>query len=153
MALFPAVDGLRDGDDHMDETSINRPINQLRERTDFLKAQLEQVIGAAPFESVRLQNVSLPLDDTPVIGDFVYLEPVNNTYAKALTGTLISALNPFTHATNAAFAVGMVTSVVGTNACCLAGLTSAQPCSRHCLSLARRSEMVRIIYQRLSPAR
>jgi len=116
MSLFPAVDGLRDGDDYMDEKSINRPINQLRERTDFLKSQLEQVIGAAPFESVRLQNVTLALDDTPVVGDFVYLEPENNTYAKALTDTLIDALNPFTHATNTAFAMGMVTKIVGAGA-------------------------------------
>jgi hypothetical protein len=62
---------------------------------------------------VRLQNVNLSLDNEPTVNDFVYLEPVNNTYAKARTDTLINALNPFTHATNSAFAVGILTSKAG----------------------------------------
>ena len=44
--LFPPVAGYRDGLDKLGADDMNRPINALTRRTDYLKSQLDVITGA-----------------------------------------------------------------------------------------------------------
>jgi hypothetical protein len=112
--VFPSVVGLIDGQDEINADSLNRPINQLTRRTDFLRNQLDQLIGTGAFESVRLTDVDLDDTDTPAVNDFVYLNPDTNKYTKALADVLPSVFDAYAGATASSYALAMVTSVSGT---------------------------------------
>ena len=59
MSLFPSVTALKDGaDSKVEASTFNEPINQLRERTDWLKAQIDALLGSGPFEAAILFHLS-----------------------------------------------------------------------------------------------
>ena len=66
MAIWTQVIGLRDGTDSVDAESLNKPLYQLKERTDYLYQQLQALLGSGTFESLRIPNVPLDTTNTPV---------------------------------------------------------------------------------------
>jgi hypothetical protein len=102
---FPSlVDLIKDLEEVAAKTP-NRPLAQLAQRTDHLKAILDILrAGEALFA------LSVPLDAATVVGDAVYFDETSGTYKKALgavetdptTGSLILA--------ESSFAIGLIAS-------------------------------------------
>ena len=112
--IFPAVTGYTDGEQSpVEAETLNQPINQLRQRTDYLFSQLQTVIGQNAFETVRLQDVDLASDDTPVVGDLVYFDVNSKTYGKAVADSMVIPTFPYTYADDSSFAIGIITTVSG----------------------------------------
>jgi hypothetical protein len=116
MATFPPVVGYRNTIDELEEQDMNRPINALTQRTEWLKNRLEIVAGTRPFESVRLSDVGLSTTNVPIVNDFVYLEPDTGFLAPAIAEAIPSAIEAYASASNASYAVGILvaTGTAGT---------------------------------------
>lgn len=115
MPLYPSVDGYRDQVDQLDQEAMNRPINQLRERTDYLRGRLNSIIGTGAFESVRLVDVSLFPDEPPAVNSFVYLETDTNTFAAATAEAITDGITTYQLATERAYSIGMLVESPGAN--------------------------------------
>lgn len=112
--IYPAVTGYKNGADNKVEAEVlNKPINQLRQRTDYLYNQLAVLAGANAFESVRIQNAPLDPDDTPVVGESVYLDPLSRTYKPAIADKLVAPVYPYTYAAETSFSVGLLVEASG----------------------------------------
>jgi hypothetical protein len=109
MALWVAVHGIQDGED-IDFNTLNRPVFELTERTNYLYEQLQALTGVGAFESVRITNASVETSglDAPAVGDFVYLNEVTGLYTKAKADVAIDDLFA---AANSSLAVGLVVSL------------------------------------------
>jgi hypothetical protein len=92
MPTFPAVDGYKNEED-VEEDVLNRPILALKERTEFLRQQLENLAGQQAFESVRITDVDLNTEVPPVVYDFVFVEQ-GNTFSKAIAASSQNFLTP-----------------------------------------------------------
>ena len=115
MSLFPSITAYKDGaTEKVDATTLNVPINQLRERTDYLKNQVDELLGSGPFEAVRLNGIRLNPNDIPAVNSIVYIEPGTRYYSKALSDILVTPVYPYTLGTSGSYAVGMITSATGT---------------------------------------
>ena len=92
--------------------TLNRPIRQLTQRTDWLFNQLA-AIGDG-IQSVRLTDAVLTMGTAaePVVGDFVYLDPVLRSYSKALASLTVSG-NVYQTAGNPAYSVGLLVAKSG----------------------------------------
>lgn len=115
MPLYPSVDGYRDQVDTLDQEAMNRPINQLRERTDYLRGRLNSVLGTGAFESIRLVDVDLFPDAPPVLNAFVYLETESNTFAAATAEAITDGVTSYQLATERAYSIGMLVESPGAN--------------------------------------
>lgn len=102
---WPEISGFMNGE-RVDSTVLNRPVNQLAERTDYLYSKLNGLVGTV-FVDGELDAVS-----PPVVGDVVYRTPAG-AYAKAIAMT---QQNDVFYAAVQAMAVGVVISVTGTSA-------------------------------------
>ena len=113
MSLWVAVHGLADGQSVKADT-FNRPYFELTERTNYLYARLQELIGSSMFESVRVQNAALQTvgDLAPVVGDVVCLDPNTKVYVKAQAS--MSLLDAFTAALSS-YAIGILVSKVGSS--------------------------------------
>ena len=110
MSTWPAVHGLADGQPVNSDT-INGPLFELAQRTNYLFSQLQGLLGDNPFESVLLAGVPLATDRLiPVPGDLVYLDAAAGVYRQAQAS--MSFLDEFISA-QSAFAIGVLTSVTG----------------------------------------
>ena len=59
-SIFPAGYEYQDGTANKVEADyMNRPVRQLRQRTDYLYDKLQQLIGSDVFESVRIQSARM----------------------------------------------------------------------------------------------
>lgn len=85
MALWVTVQGFVDRE-YLEASVLNRPIRQLRERTDYLFNRLETLADSDVLSSLRLVDVPLATDTeyVPNVKDFVYLNPSTHVYEKAL---------------------------------------------------------------------
>ena len=120
MALWVSVHSLADNE-NLEQSVLNRPLNELTQRTNYLYEQLQNAIGVA-FESLRLANVQLYTAEIPAVGDVVYLDAVTKTYRKALAG--IDAVDQFVGSPSA-YAVGILVAASGsTGTVVLAGKIS-----------------------------
>jgi len=106
MSLWVAVHGLVNNTDKLDAETLNRPIFELTERTNYLYNNLQSLMAAGIFESVRLPDASLITVGAaaPAVGDFVYLHPVEGKYAKAQADVDVDTLL----ATDSSLAVGLL---------------------------------------------
>lgn len=113
MALWVAVHGLKNNEE-LEESVLNRPLYDLTERTNYLYERLQDLIGASPFEAVRFIDVPLDIstDDAPVVGDVVYLDPVNRVYKKALASIAVDDV--FTAGLDA-YAIGILSAKDGSS--------------------------------------
>jgi hypothetical protein len=113
MSLWAQVIGFADGE-YIEESTLNRPIIQLRERTDFLYNRVQETLGTTNFEALRLVNVPLTIGTVaePSVKDIVYLDPATRTYSKAVARATIES-NVFQMADDAAYAVGILVSKAG----------------------------------------
>lgn len=111
MALWVAVHGLTDGQD-VNADTFNRPLYELAERTNYLYGRLQTLVGANPYESIRLYDVPLTTTGTqaPAVKDVVYLDNVTGTYVKAQAS--MDLLDEFI-AANSAWAVGILIEKTG----------------------------------------
>lgn len=110
MAHWVSVIGFSNGE-YVNDTTFNRPIMALRERTDYLYKRLNDLSGDASFESLRITNAALTLgtDVEPEVKDFVYLNPVTKTYEKAVA-SVTTAGNIFQTANSQAYSLGILVS-------------------------------------------
>ena len=114
MSLFPSVVPLQDGPNQpVAAETLNQPLNQLRERTDYLKNQLDQLLGTGPFEAVRLNDAALDPNSAPVINSFVYIAPGTRYFTMAKSSMLVSPAYPYSLAAASSYAVGMLISISG----------------------------------------
>lgn len=114
MALFPSITAYKDGPTQkVDAATLNQPINQLRERTDYLKERVDTLLGAGLFETVRLTNVALNPNDTVSLNDIVCVDPSTKKYSKARASMLVTPVYPYSLIAPEGFAVGMVVGVTG----------------------------------------
>lgn len=114
MSVFPSVTALKDGNSEKVEAStFNLPLNQLRERTDYLKNELDKLVGSGPFESVRLSAVRLDPNNLPARNTVVCVEPSTRYFVPAVSAILTSPVYPYSLATPGSYAVGLLTSVAG----------------------------------------
>ena len=114
MSTFPAINGYINGED-FEEDILNRPILELKERTEFLRKELENIAGESTFESVRITEVSLNTVEPPELYDFLFLE-CGDTFAKAIAATSQDFLTPYQLADDSAFAVGILTNISSSGA-------------------------------------
>lgn len=113
MAHWVSIIGFANGE-HVEDTVLNRPVGQLRERTDYLYARIQELLGSGVFESVRVLDVALTIGTTvePDVGDVVYLDPATRTYSKALA-TVDMASNVFQTAQITAYGLGILVAKAG----------------------------------------
>lgn len=90
MSLWVSVQGFVD-EEYLVESVLNRPIHQLRKRTDYLYNRLETAVGSG--SSLRLPDVSLATDTdfAPSVNDVVYLNPTTNLYEQAIASIDVAA--------------------------------------------------------------
>lgn len=108
MSNWVAVHGLVDGNTSpVNADTLNRPLFELAERTNYLYNQLQQLVGQNQYDSIRLP--SAPLDTStigaPAVGDAVYLDPVTQVFTKA--AATMAILDEFI-AAESAYAVGIL---------------------------------------------
>lgn len=107
--IFPAVYEYQDGvSSPVEADYLNRPVRQLRQRTDYLYDKIQQLAGLNPFEAVLLQSVQVAAVTPPVPGDVVYLDPVSKSYKKAEATPEVFPIYPWESADAAAFAIGVL---------------------------------------------
>ena len=113
ITLWVPVVGFKNGED-VDDAVLNRPVRQLRDRTEYLRSRLDDAIGEDAFQSLRLLEVPLTMGtaDEPVVQDIVYLNTTTQTYAKARAGTNLLS-NVFQTAIESSYAIGLLISKAG----------------------------------------
>lgn len=117
MPTFPSVILYKDSTatnlQPLDADTMNSPIQQLTERTDYLKAALDAVAGAGPFETIRVTNLPLDATDTPALYEVVYYNADSGKYCKALADVVASEVYPYKSATASALHVGILVAKTG----------------------------------------
>jgi hypothetical protein len=110
MALWVSVQGFVNRE-YLEESVLNRPIRQLRERTDYLFRRLEDIAGDDSRSSLRMVDVPLATDTdyVPQVKDFVYLNPETKVYEQALA-TIDVAKSLLFETDYPGFAVGLLIS-------------------------------------------
>ena len=83
--FWPDVTPPRNGD-LLDETVLNVPIEQLVQRTEYLRQRVQDF--QSPFSAVTVSGLTVSTTEgwEPSVGDFVYLDLTTNTIKKALAG-------------------------------------------------------------------
>ena len=111
MALWCAIHGFANGE-YVTQEVLNRPIIELKERSDYLYARLRNLIGDNPFESVRFidMQVATEGDNIPLVKDFVYLNPTTYKLEKAVA-TVGLFDNIFRASDASALTIGVLISV------------------------------------------
>ena len=107
---WPSVQEYQDGVDRVDAKTLNRPLNQLIERTDYLK----RLVEANDHQKVVASGIefsTLPDEVVPAPGQPVYRVPENGTYALAAAAV---GENKWFYADEQAMAVGIVGADVKT---------------------------------------
>lgn len=83
MEMWSQLNKFQDGDD-LDAKTLNVPIGQLGDRTEYLYSKIRQMIGDGPSSSVVLTGVGLSSgDDEPNVGNAVYLDQSSGKFSKA----------------------------------------------------------------------
>lgn len=80
---WPSVHELSDGQDVSAET-FNKPINELSERTTYLYDKLRTFNRNNPLATMIMADAKLASVDSPVVGDFVYLDATTKEFKKAI---------------------------------------------------------------------
>lgn len=96
---WPAVQGYQDGVDRVDAQTLNRPLSQLAERTEYLK----RLVEASDHQKVVASGIEFSGSPSP--GQPVYRVPANGTYALAAAAV---GENRWFYADEQAMAVGIV---------------------------------------------
>lgn len=98
--------------DSLDAETLNVPIGQLGERTSYLYARLNELLGSKKMSSVVLTGVNLSTETgkEPIVGNVVYLD--NETQRFAAAKAAMSLYDDF-KAADSAFTVGILQSKSG----------------------------------------
>lgn len=107
-ANWPAVTRLSDGQ-NVDAATLNKPIEELAERTNYLYDKIRVFDRYNPLAAVVVSDVKLDPSDTPALGDVVYMDP-DRLCRKALATS--DLLDMFT-ASGSSFAVGVLSARSG----------------------------------------
>ena len=111
--LWVPVVGYKNGE-YVEDDTMNRPVRQLRDRSEYLRSRLDEVLGEDAFQSLRLVDVELTTGSAaePSVQDLVYLDPTTRTYSKAKAGVeLLSSV--FQTAIASSYAIGLLISKAG----------------------------------------
>ena len=113
MALWVSIDGFRDGQS-LEQDVLNKTIEQLRERTDWLRDKLLSLTGSGDFESVRISNVPLIISSiesatlkAPELFEFVYLDVNTKKFAKAIATPETQENTEYIRNGNASYTTGL----------------------------------------------
>jgi len=112
MAYPRDVSSYKDGD-RLDAATMNKPILQLAQRTEYLNGRIKELASNKSFASVRLPDAEVESgvgDDSVQNFDCVYLDPVTGLFKKALANVVVES-NPFCISNPSAFAVGIAIDV------------------------------------------
>lgn len=83
MEMWSQLNKFQDGD-NLDASTLNVPIGQLGDRTEYLRSKIRQMIGDGPSSSVVLTGVGLSDGDSePDVGNAVYLDQSTGKLSKA----------------------------------------------------------------------
>jgi len=114
MAVYPAVIGYRDGEEYpVNAEELNKPINQLKSRTDYLKSRVDLINDQGLFNTIQSSEVIFYDPDLLSVGSPVYLRPEDNKYAPAQATVITEAAYSYTYADMEAFVVGVVSEISG----------------------------------------
>ena len=115
MALWVALHGFANGE-LVEQEVLNRPVLELKERTDYLYNQIISMAGSNPFESVRLSDMPLETtgDYVPAVKDIVCLNPETKKIEKALVSVDLFN-NIFVASDASSLALGILVSVNSDN--------------------------------------
>ncbi|MFC1453600.1 hypothetical protein ACFLQL_00280 [Verrucomicrobiota bacterium] len=105
--LWVAIHGLANGE-QLEESILNRPLYELKERTDYLYQQITAYAGVSPFETVLIPDLAVDPESELQLGDIVYLDPTTRKLTKAAATTDLFN-NIFLQADIASIALGIVT--------------------------------------------
>lgn len=85
MAVWVPVQGFGDRE-YIESAVLNRPVGQLRERTDYLYDRFNLLLGGDALSALRITDVPLLIngDMAVEVGDAVYFNPESRLYEKAL---------------------------------------------------------------------
>ena len=111
--LWVPVVGFKNTEDVVEDV-LNRPIRQLRDRTEYLRGRMDDIMGDDAFQSLRLVDVPLTMGtaDEPSAHDVVYMDPATRTYSKAKASINLLS-NVFQTAALTSYAVGILISKAG----------------------------------------
>lgn len=115
MSIWTAVHGLADGE-KANATVLNRPVWELRERTDYIYNLLNQYSGNNPFEAINISELEVETEGeyAPAVKDIVYLDPETHKLKKAIA-TIDVFNNIFSSASAHSLAIGVLKSLTGTS--------------------------------------
>jgi hypothetical protein len=112
--IYPAVTGYRDGQEYkLNAEELNKPVNALKARTDWLKERVDKVSSEGGFSSIENIDVQLYDAGNIEIGMPVYIRPEDGKYAAATATLLSEPAFVYTFADTEAFAVGCLKSKSG----------------------------------------
>ena len=130
MALWVPVDGFRDGQS-LEQDVLNKTMEQLRERTDWLRDKLLSLTGSGDFESVRISDVPLITSSiesatlkAPELFEFVYLDVSTKKFAKAIATPETQENTEYIRNGNASYTTGLLIekdAIAGTGTVVLSG--------------------------------
>lgn len=111
MSVWPSVTGFVN-QEALDEEGINRRLNQLRTRDDFLRQRLDAAIGAGAMESLRVVDVPLPAleSDRPALMQAVRIDPVTGALMLAKASISEDGIS-LGIADNEAYVIGLCVAV------------------------------------------
>jgi len=112
MALWVPVHGY--GAEALEQDILNRPVRELTERTNYLYDQLQGLLGAGTFQSVRILNAAIEVTGATAasVGDFVQLDRATRKYSQAIAS--VSATDAFV-ASPQTYAIGILTQLNADN--------------------------------------
>lgn len=114
MAVYPAVIGYKDGPEYpVNAEELNKPIDQLKTRTDYLKNRVDLINDQGLFNTIQSSEVEFADASYLAVGSPVYLRPADNKYAPAQATVITEAAYAYTYADMEAFVVGVVGELDG----------------------------------------
>ena len=113
--VYPAITAYQDGEANKVQAAVlNKPINQLRQRTDFLYDKLQILSDSGMLESVRLKDIAIDQGPAkPELYDSVYLDPVSLTFKKAMAAAEILPDDPYAVIATVAYSFGVLVELSG----------------------------------------
>ena len=101
---YPAVPYFKD-EDAVVPSTMNRPVQALAARTDYLASKMEALAGSDVMASLQQNNVAVAagVEDNRV----VYLDSVDEEYKLALASSLQSNIYTYNNSSPSTYAVGM----------------------------------------------
>ena len=110
-SVYPDISKYKNGQ-RLDQETMNKPITELADRTDWLKDRLDSIATDKGMAGVRLPDAEVESGTNGAVSDFdvVYLDANTGLFSKALSEVVVES-NPFQISAGRSLAVGIALSV------------------------------------------